>query len=495
MFGFLKHFRRKPEEAPASGDESSSPQAAPITGASLVSPAATHRRPGSPKPTAGQLQHGSLQNGRGLELPLQGIIQDLPLELQPRVRCANVGELTITVALEKVLSQLARGSVKISFGELRQAAPQVFSAETDRDRVMVPLPLGEIISRLNPALITRRRVQKQVEVPEEISSPFDPQGRGLIFSVGPAKPEPVPQPTAAPPPSWAANPPAVAGRNSLNFAPTPPAPAATPQRGTPMVSASRALRELSIRPAVASPPVAPSVPAPPPAPPAPAQVAAPAPPLAPPAPPAPVVEPLILGLASGAESWPEPVRRELVELNLVDAKLALPLDAVEQSLRQGRIAYPWKVIRSWVRPPVLPSASPNDGVVLELPLKIVAPLFLARQREAVKAKPKVSVDAEIPNLFFGFPQPEAPTPTAGTVAGKPVDTNYYVWEESSDTVHLREQQARQGPTPGTRFVAKYATPNEIVSRAAALEGVAGALIALPDGLMVAGSGGRPDCPP
>jgi predicted regulator of Ras-like GTPase activity (Roadblock/LC7/MglB family) len=38
---------------------------------------------------------------------------------------------------------------------------------------------------------------------------------------------------------------------------------------------------------------------------------------------------------------------------------------------------------------------------------------------------------------------------------------------------------------GTDFVARYATPNEIVSRAAALDGVAGALIALPDGLMVA----------
>jgi len=39
--------------------------------------------------------------------------------------------------------------------------------------------------------------------------------------------------------------------------------------------------------------------------------------------------------------------------------------------------------------------------------------------------------------------------------------------------------------PGHKFVAKYATPNEVVSRAAVLDGVAGVLIALPDGLMVA----------
>src|SRR5260370_42711079 len=41
------------------------------------------------------------------------------------------------------------------------------------------------------------------------------------------------------------------------------------------------------------------------------------------------------------------------------------------------------------------------------------------------------------------------------------------------------------PTRGTSFISRYATPNEVVSRAAALDNVAGALIALPDGLMVA----------
>ena len=38
---------------------------------------------------------------------------------------------------------------------------------------------------------------------------------------------------------------------------------------------------------------------------------------------------------------------------------------------------------------------------------------------------------------------------------------------------------------GTDFISRCATPNEVVSRAAALDGVAGALVALPDGLMVA----------
>jgi predicted regulator of Ras-like GTPase activity (Roadblock/LC7/MglB family) len=151
--------------------------------------------------------------------------------------------------------------------------------------------------------------------------------------------------------------------------------------------------------------------------------------------------------------------------------------------------------------------------VLELPLKIVAPLFLARQREATKAQSKVAIDEDIPDLFFGFPQGDGngtppPIPASSGNTPPPMrtgqtertgrterherrdlsskdDTNFYVWDDSSDTVHLNESEVRQGPSAGTRFVTKYATPNEVVSRAASLDGVAGALIALPDGLMVA----------
>ena len=104
-------------------------------------------------------------------------------------------------------------------------------------------------------------------------------------------------------------------------------------------------------------------------------------------------------------------------------------------------------------------------------------------------KKKVSVDDEIPNLFFGFPRPEASSATvasaASSGAAKPADTNFYVWDDSSDRARVQEDEVKRGPSPGTKFVAKYATPNEVVSRAAALDGVAGALIALPDGLMVA----------
>lgn len=212
---------------------------------------------------------------------------------------------------------------------------------------------------------------------------------------------------------------------------------------------------------------------------------------------------LTVPLKALAEAWPDLIRQEIVQTGLVETRVALPVDAIEPALKRGRAAFPWKTLRSWIRPQVPPSASIHDATELELPLKVVAPLFLARQSAAAKAQPKQTIDETIPNLFFGFPKPEAPaapaapSPTAlpkppsvsseGDLISqpnKPTDTNYYVWNETSDTTRCDETESKR-PSGGTDFVARYATPNEIVSRAGALEGVAGALIALPDGLMVA----------
>jgi predicted regulator of Ras-like GTPase activity (Roadblock/LC7/MglB family) len=418
--------------------------------------------------------NGAHQNGKGIELPLQPILSGLPLELQPRLLHPDAGALTISVPLEKILAQLSRGVVQIPFGELRHAAPGLFTPEDDRDRVLVPLPLGEVLTRLNPALITRRRVQKQVEIPAEICSPFDQRNQSLIFSVGPTKPGSAPPPDTAPPPRHAAAPaPAPVtppARSGLTFTPTPPPPAAIPLHAPAMNAATRVLRDLNSSHRSA-PPVALSAPTPPPS-----------------SPPA-ESNPLLVSLISLAEGWPEAVRQELVQLNLVDARVALPTEVVERALRQGRVAFSWKTLRSWIKPAPMHVVSAHDSSVLELPLKVVAPPFLARQKETAKLKKKVSVDDGIPNLFFGFPQPESGSAVVASptspAAAKAVDTNFFVWGDSSERVRMQDEEARPAPSPGTKFVAKYATPNEVVSRTAALDGVAGALIALPDGLMVA----------
>jgi len=521
MLGFLKSLLRKPQGTPAGGEQAYAQERLPAA----PPPAAPNYNSGAPATAA--RRNAPNANGKGVEIPLQSIIEGLPLELQPRVKQTDVGDRTISVPLEKVLAQLSRGVVKVSFGELRQAASGVFSLENDRDRVLVPLPLAEILSRLNPALITRRRVQRQVRVPDEISSPFDSNGQNSDLNDGPEQQEEeaapitparhnLPVSSVSPPtsqiapvapsaPAAPAIPLSTRGSFSPSSAPTPPpaaapadmvprftvAPPAPPSFAPQIPSASATPAPIpfsrippSAAPAPAAPPAsaaaqpvrdhiarpqhAPTLPA---SVPQPAKAATGG-------------EPLLVGLTGLAEGWPEAVRKEIIDLNLVEAKVALPFSAVEQALKQGRIAFSWKSVRSWVKPAMLPTNSAHDGAVLELPLKVVAPIFLARQKEHTKGQQKVSVDEEIPNLFFGFPQPESAAAAAAATA-RPTDTNYYVWDESADTARVNESEVKRGPTPGTKFVAKYATPNEVVSRTASLEGVAGALIALPDGLMVA----------
>ncbi len=476
------------------------------------------------------------QQSKGVEVSLQKILANLPLELQPRVLVQDVGELAVSVPLEKILAQLSTGSVKLSFGELRRAAPGIFAQEPDRDRVLVPLPLADVLARLNPALITRRRVQRQVEVPEEITSPFDQYSQAAEFSA-PVEPPPAPAPARQtftpvqhPGPATRRNfpqvpsamPPAALQPNvqePVEEAPAEEFSAASPELAAPEPSPESFSFIPQARGAFSPPHSAPTPPAykpptaSPAAPPTPAttnnaarvaresngnnhQPAAHAPAAHAPAAHAPAAhapaahtpEPigLMVPLTSLAESWPEQLRKQIVELNLVDAKVALPLNAVEQALKLGRIAFSWKTLRSWIKPATPQIESPHDSAVLELPLKIVAPLFLARQQEANKDKHKVLIDEDIPNLFFGFPQPDPASSTVTGAGARPADTNYYVWDDASDSI--REDASSvptTRPTPGTKFVAKYATPNEVVSRAASLDGVAGALIALPDGLMVA----------
>ena len=199
-----------------------------------------------------------------------------------------------------------------------------------------------------------------------------------------------------------------------------------------------------------------------------------------------------------AESWPESIRHEIVQLKLIDAKIALPVESVEQALKRGKVAFPWKVLRSWIRPAPLSGASANDNLNLDLPLKVLAPLFLNHQQNVSRSQQKVAIDENIPNLFFGFPQPgasagapetaapAAPAAPAGHASTKSGDTNYYNWDDNADAPKPTETELkRRSGSSGTNFVTRCATPNEVVSRAAALDGVAGALIALPDGLMVA----------
>ena len=209
------------------------------------------------------------------------------------------------------------------------------------------------------------------------------------------------------------------------------------------------------------------------------------------------MEPAVISapLAALSEDWPEGLRLEITKLNLSNAQVLLPANLIEPALKRGRVTFLWQNLRPLIKP-TPPPASIHDGVELELPLKVIAPLFLTRQKAAPRPRQAALPPADIPILFFGFPQPQAeapvkaPVPAVNRPALKPVDakladSNYYIWGETNDAPRVDETEYKRPQRPATDFTSRYATPQEIITRAMALPGVAGALVALPDGLKVA----------
>ena len=456
-------------------------------------------------------------NADEIELPLASVVASLPLDMRAKLMAAPPSGLTIRLRAQKVINQLAFGTVKISFGELRQLAPGVFvNSGGELDGKLVSLPLSEILPRLNPALLSRRSAKK-VEVLAEITGPFADRGRGFTFTTQPLK-----APAAPPPP--AAKPEPEPHEASVSFRQTTPPPAALhipPRSLTPATPATLpANGNAQSLPLPASPltPPAPRSVTPttngghsgngngnghglamPPglrlasmnghdqrALPASLKMSAapePAPAVArsEPAPPT-----LFATLAVLCENWPAELKDEILNSPLARANVPLDGALVLPGLKRGRVTMTWKQIRVLAQPGSTPS--PKDSLDLELPLKVIAPLFLAAQKSPAQPQTKASVSADIPDLFFGFPQPAAAPvipPLPKPPEPKTQDTNFYVWGEKGEAPQADEAVLRRGGLPQTDFMSRLAHPKDVVLRAAALPGVAGAVVAMQDGLRVA----------
>ena len=475
-----------------------------------------------------------------LQLPLQSILATMPMELRAKVIQAPPPGTIISLPLEKILTQLAFGSVKITFGELRHASPGVFvNSGGEHDHKPITLPLNEILPRLNPARLSRRPVQKHMEVAEDIAGPFGAGGQGAKISTN-TRPTPSTTLTQRTNPSALRMVAPVAPVTPAPAQPTPvapPPPTFVPRTVTPTPSATRPPLSMShdttaFVSGIAAPRTngapKPASPIPAPAPAAPVASAAPVTP----ATPIPMESTAIAApLATLSEHWPEGLRLEIIQSDLANAQVLLPADLIEPALKRGRITFTWQNLRSLIKP-TPPSASVHDGIELELPLSIIAPLFFARQKTAGRAQPTTRPPAEIPNLFFGFPQSESspqspvkmpeppairpmperqaiqpapepepirplpepqpirPTPPAIRPVLKPVDakladSNYYIWGDDNEAPRVDETEYKHKQRPATDFTSRFATPKEIIERAIGLGGVAGAVVALPDGLRVA----------
>lgn len=464
--------------------------AAPSTSA----PAPATPRTAAPAPTR------VIEVQEAIELPLSPIIAGLPLELRAKVLTPAGSNGTIAVPVDKVLNQLATGSVRISFGELRQLAPQVFANYGgENDARAIALPLNQVLAQVNPAMLARRAAQKRVEVSDEVAGPFEAaaaaQKAAAEKAAAPVVPSPQPVPLSrlagpvqvtgqqpppvAPPPAfaprWTAPP--TQGGNRVNGGGNGPLEMAAKEgNGSKESPATRAGATITPSPSTTPKPNGPLK--------------------------VPIESPLVVSLSALDEGWPEALKLEISQLDLENAQLTLPVSKIEPALKRGRVVFTWRDLRSWIKSAAV-ATSVHDDTELELPLKVLAPLFVARQNGSLHGPKKLSVAEEIPDMFHsGTPTASAPPvpsipvpsvpppvppasvippmPSAVAAAIPPVDTNYFlrsIKPSASDSEFTRKG--------GTEFKSRGAAPADIVSRAMELPGVAGALITLADGLKVA----------
>jgi len=326
--------------------------------------------------------------------------------------------------------------------------------------------------------------------PAELSALFETAKPAAPAPEASAPPpvSPAPTPSPAPRPVRDAEPkPAARPPKSINLF-TPPKPEAFRKTSPIPVPASEA-------PAAAAPAIpvvalgrGPIIDAPPPRPPTPPPVAktvppasalgvpkaaipAPAPisapvPKVPAAPAAPAAAPsgaatIALPLAEVSEAWPEAIREEIAGA-APGSVIEYPAADLGTALRAGKVAQPWHCLREMIRPPLLAAGeSLYAEALLELPLRVVAPRFMAAGAAPGGAggagRKRVAIDDSIPSPFAAAAPPPAPAPAAAGTSAK-----------ESGALGLDGR-----------------LPSQLVERACSLSGVAGAVIALQEGLVVA----------
>ena len=557
MFGPLKKFfSRQEAEAPAPPLEPPPPAPAPKAPARPAPAPASRPASGatpsdsaapqpSASPTAGPASAPppgatTLTTSETIKVPLKDICDRLPDNIKAKFIKLPTAGSTIPLLSKVVLTQLKQGAVRVPFKDVRGALPNgSFPDLAEFDHTLVDVPIAAVLPLLKPTDLYPKPSQRKLEVPAEIPGLFGPHGEPLSpppSKKAEAKPQDRPAAaTAAPAPTIK---PATPAAPAAPIAPRPATPAAGPS-SAPIPGPSIPAPNI---PAPNLPPTNfPKPPAPAPKP------AAPASPLTPasapiqmpgaPKPAAPVGAPatarsgtsmaassaavgnISIPVSAVLESLPENVRGELS--NHGSAAFTLPAEQIGQLLKTGRVMFPWKVLRASLRPNPPTEASAHDEIPVELPLKVVAPLFMTQGKPTFTQK-KVLVGENIPDLFAGGPpgsKPGASTPAPAASAApaapaSPAPTAPAPLSMASSTaapLSMASSAPAAAPRPAAPAAQPAAaptmaqpakapadlaelfgqpgkknwTPNEIVQKSGSLPGVSGALIAMQDGLLVA----------
>ncbi|HXI52050.1 MAG TPA: hypothetical protein VNH84_11110 [Candidatus Saccharimonadales bacterium] len=208
----------------------------------------------------------------------------------------------------------------------------------------------------------------------------------------------------------------------------------------------------------------------------------------------------------------EPIARDIAQFGLAGSRVEIPLASVEPGLKTGRVEFSWRELCGWLNPPSKAAqVSINGENRISLPLGVIAPLFM-KSRSGGQGRKK-AVSESIPDLFSAagkpLPQPAAaeaeapaapaPAPAAPMPTPQPFPTSAPAPAAAAAPARpampppfaLPAAPAAAGKAPTNLAelfgepTKKSWTPNEIVQRTNHLANVAGSLIALQDGLLVA----------
>jgi predicted regulator of Ras-like GTPase activity (Roadblock/LC7/MglB family) len=408
-------------------------------------------------------------------LSLAAILARLPEELRPLVLKQPDDAATVTLPVATIVKQLPAGAVKVSLATVHRQAPAgVFGPLPPGDKRMVDVPLAEVFRHLKPSQFKRRADQRPAPA---LGSKFNLFGDAQNpYHLAPTAPDDAPEPAASLP---APEMPAVAEKSEPDFQlarQADPVPSAQRVIAPPPDFFEPKLRKLP---------------------------AAPAPDRTPPGKPEPARATISIAVEPLAAGWPEPIRHELAVLN-GSARVALPTDDVTAGLARGKVTFTWGQIRPWIEP-ALGESNADAATELTLPLKVVAPVFLAATRKPKLEQRPAELDLEIPALFsdaraanavsepaleppepadFTAPPPAA-VPTAApptlSIADAPADV-----PAPASAREIAPAPRTMGELFGDAAKTEW-TPAEIVAQLAKLPSVAGAIVALQEGLLVAHS--------
>jgi predicted regulator of Ras-like GTPase activity (Roadblock/LC7/MglB family) len=214
-----------------------------------------------------------------------------------------------------------------------------------------------------------------------------------------------------------------------------------------------------------------------------------------PAPAAAEQEFLVVEISAMMEGWPGPVREEIGRLQMGGAAVSLPMAKLDSALKTGRVVFTWAELRQWLQPPPPEGASAHGETALDLPLSVIAPRFMARRRPGAGQK-QVTIAAQIPDLFASMAKrpetaaaaPVAEAATPAPVAAMPAPTVVAPAPVAPTVAAVAAAAAAAGGLGeifGEPGKSEW-SPQEITRKICALDGVAGSVMAMSDGLLMAG---------